>query len=102
LGLVLAPLAVLVSHDGRPSDLEAQNCALQASQQEGEITKTNVAVAVVGKDRPFALLESDALEPYVAQLEADQPAGQGATGGDGEEAAAAGGDDGDEGAAMES
>jgi hypothetical protein len=79
---------------------------LQASQQEGEITKTNVAVAVVGKDRPFTLLESDALEPFVAQLEGgDQPTGGDAAGGEVVELPAEqGGDQGDDGdgaAAME-
>ena len=47
---------------------------VQASQQDGDIKKDNVAVAVVGKDQPFTLLSGDTLEPFVAQLEAEQPA----------------------------
>jgi hypothetical protein len=57
---------------------------VQASQQEGDITKDNVAVAVVGKGQPFTMLEGDALAPFVAQMEADAPPeGDGAGDGDG-------------------
>ena len=66
-------------------------CA-QASQQEGEITKSNVAVAIVGKDQPFTMLQGDALQPFVAQMEADQPAEGGGDGGGGGDAGGAAGD----------
>ena len=67
---------------------------VQASQQEGEITKSNVAVAIVGKDQPFTMLQGDALQPFVAQMEADQPA-EGGDGGDGGGGGGAGGAAGD-------
>lgn len=70
--------------------LTGQRC-VQASQQEGNITKDNVAVAIVGKGQPFTMLNGDALAPFVAQMEADQPAeeeveppAQGAAVGEGE------------------
>ena len=76
---------------------------LQASQQEGEITKSNVAVAIVGKDQPFTMLEGDALEPFVAQIDAAQAAedegGAAAEAPAGEGGAGAGGADGGDGAA---
>jgi hypothetical protein len=47
---------------------------VQASQQEGNITTHNVAVAIVGKEQSFTMLDADYLSPFVAQMEADRPA----------------------------
>eukprot|EP00892_Ulva_mutabilis_P009652 jgi/Ulvmu1/7059/UM033_0119.1 len=57
--------------------------ALQASQQDGDITTENVTIAVVGKDQPFTLLEGDALAPFVARLENEGDQAAAAEGGDG-------------------
>lgn len=48
---------------------------MQASQQDGDITIENVTVGVVGADQPFTVLEGATLQPFVAQLDSDQPAG---------------------------
>jgi hypothetical protein len=40
--------------------------ALAATLSEGELTKANVSIAVVGEGAPFVLLEDDDVEPYVA------------------------------------
>jgi hypothetical protein len=47
---------------------------MQASQQDGDITVENVTVGVVGDDQPFTVLEGVALQPFVSQLDSDQPA----------------------------
>ena len=39
--------------------------ALAATLSDGELTKANVTVAIVGKDSPFVVLEEDDVEPYV-------------------------------------
>ncbi len=39
--------------------------ALAATLSEGELTKLNVSVAIVGKGAPFVVLEDDDVEPYV-------------------------------------
>ena len=36
---------------------------------DDELTVENVSIAVVGKDQPFQLLEGDALQPFLDQLE---------------------------------
>jgi hypothetical protein len=40
--------------------------ALAATLSDGELTKANVSVAIVGPDSSFVILEEDAVEPYVA------------------------------------
>lgn len=47
---------------------------MQASQQDGDVTIENVTVGVVGADQPFTVLEGATLQPFVSQLDADQPA----------------------------
>lgn len=50
--------------------------ALAATLSEGELTKANVGVAVVGTGAPYAVLEDDDVEPYLAvrrQLDAEGP-----------------------------
>ena len=42
--------------------------ALSASLQEGELTKQNCTVGVVGLDMAFSLLEGDDLVPYLTAL----------------------------------
>lgn len=49
--------------------------ALEASAQEQGIDKKNCTIAIVGKDTPFTLIEDDALEPFLAQIRADEGAG---------------------------
>jgi 20S proteasome subunit alpha 6 len=36
---------------------------------DDELTPDNASIAIVGKDQPYALLEGDALKPYLDQLE---------------------------------
>ena len=55
-----------------PADAVSYPCA-QASLQDGDVTSKNVAVSVVSKDSPFTILEGDALLPFLANLEQDQP-----------------------------
>ena len=38
------------------------------------MTAAKVAVAIVGKDQPFTMLQGDVLAPFLAQLEAEAPA----------------------------
>lgn len=40
--------------------------ALAATLSEGELTKQNVSVAIVGGGAPFVMLDDDDVEPYVA------------------------------------
>lgn len=40
--------------------------ALSATLSEGELTKQNVSIAVVGGGAPFVMLDDDDVEPYVA------------------------------------
>lgn len=47
---------------------------MQASQQDGDITTENVTIGVVGSDQPFTVLEGNMLQPFVSQLDSDQPA----------------------------
>lgn len=68
--------------------------ALAATLSEGELTKLNVSVAIVGKGAPFVVLEDDDVEPYVLMLKAEEDAGPAAMADD---AAAGGGDAGDTG-----
>lgn len=42
--------------------------ALSASLQEGELTKDNCTIGVVGTDMNFTLIEGDALLPYLDAL----------------------------------
>ena len=42
--------------------------ALSASVTDGELTKDNCTVAVVGKDMPFTILEGEDLAPHIALL----------------------------------
>jgi hypothetical protein len=42
--------------------------ALSASVTDGELTKENCTVAVVGKDIPFTILEGEDLAPHIALL----------------------------------
>ncbi|KAK9843838.1 hypothetical protein WJX81_008485 [Elliptochloris bilobata] len=51
--------------------------ALSASVTDGELTKDNVSVALVGKGTPLTLLEDADLEPHLAAL-ADEVGGDGA------------------------
>ena len=55
---------------------------LLIDRQDGELTNKNCAVAVVGEDMPFTVLEGDALQSYLEALQEDDA-------GDGEPAAAA-------------
>lgn len=50
--------------------------ALAATLSEGELTKLNVSVAIVGKGAPYAVLEDDDVEPYLQLLKAEEDAGQ--------------------------
>lgn len=47
--------------------------ALAATLSEGELTKLNVSVAIVGKGAPFVVLEDDDVEPYVLVRAAPPP-----------------------------
>eukprot|EP00877_Chromochloris_zofingiensis_P004340 jgi/Chrzof1/13907/Cz08g17010.t1 len=79
--------------------------ALAATLSDGELTKLNCSVAIVGKDTSFVILEDDDMEPYVTLLKEDENAAEpmaadeGAAGGDaggdagGAAGAAAGGED---------
>lgn len=40
--------------------------ALAATLSEGELTKQNVSIAIVGAGAPFVLLDDDDVEPYVS------------------------------------
>jgi 20S proteasome subunit alpha 6 len=40
--------------------------ALAATLSEGELTKQNVSVAIVGGGAPFVMLDDDDVEPYVS------------------------------------
>lgn len=40
--------------------------ALAATLSEGELTKQNVSIAVVGGGAPFVMLDDDDVEPYVS------------------------------------
>lgn len=48
--------------------------ALSASVTDGELTKDNMSVAIVGKGTPLTLLEDTELEPHLAAL-ADEAGG---------------------------
>jgi 20S proteasome subunit alpha 6 len=48
---------------------------------DDELTPDNASIAIVGKDQPYALLEGDALKPYLDQLEVKGGGGGGGTGG---------------------
>ncbi len=48
--------------------------ALAGSLADGELTGANTAIAVVGPNMPLALLEDDALEPYIAALKEEEGA----------------------------
>jgi hypothetical protein len=48
--------------------------SMQASQQDGDITTENVTVGIVGADQAFTVLEGATLQPFVSQLDSDQPA----------------------------
>ncbi|GBF94488.1 proteasome subunit alpha-like [Raphidocelis subcapitata] len=87
--------------------------ALAASLSEGELTKANCAVALVGEGSSFVVLEEDDVEPYIQMLKEEEGGGGGAepmaeAAAEGGAAAAEGGaaaaaDDGGDGAApMES
>jgi 20S proteasome subunit alpha 6 len=39
--------------------------ALAATLSEGELTKANCSVAIVGRNAPYVVLEDDDVEPYV-------------------------------------
>lgn len=39
--------------------------ALAATLSEGELTKENVSISIVGKGAPYVVLEDDDVEPYV-------------------------------------
>jgi hypothetical protein len=39
--------------------------ALAATLSEGELTKANCSVAIVGKNAPYVVLEDDDVEPYL-------------------------------------
>jgi 20S proteasome subunit alpha 6 len=39
--------------------------ALAATLSEGELTKANVSVSIVGKNSPYVVLEDDDVQPYV-------------------------------------
>ncbi|KAI8469700.1 MAG: nucleophile aminohydrolase [Monoraphidium minutum] len=63
--------------------------ALAASLNEGELTKANCAVAIVGEGGSFVVLEEDDIEPYIQMLKDEE--GGGGDGGGAEPMAAAGG-----------
>lgn len=46
---------------------------MQASQQDGDITTEKVTVGVVGTDQPFTVLEGALLQPFVSQLDSEEP-----------------------------
>lgn len=45
--------------------------SLAASLQDGELTKHNCAIIIVGKDTPLTVLEDDSIEPYVLAVKDD-------------------------------
>jgi len=55
--------------------------ALSASLQEGELTKENCTLGIVGADMQFTLIEGEALLPYLAALK-EEDIGDGGNGGD--------------------
>eukprot|EP00882_Tetradesmus_deserticola_P030322 GHRQ01034033.1.p4 GENE.GHRQ01034033.1~~GHRQ01034033.1.p4 ORF type:complete len:109 (-),score=26.11 GHRQ01034033.1:463-789(-) len=42
--------------------------ALAATLSEGELTKANCSVAIVGKNAPYVVLDDDDVEPYLQVL----------------------------------
>ncbi len=46
--------------------------ALAGSLSDGKLTPSNTAVAVVGKDLTFTVLENDAIAPYLTALEEEE------------------------------
>ena len=60
--------------------LTFRNClqALSASVTEDELNAENTAVAIVGKGTPFTILEGKDLEPYLANLKAEEDTAPGA------------------------
>eukprot|EP00882_Tetradesmus_deserticola_P031770 GHRQ01035940.1.p1 GENE.GHRQ01035940.1~~GHRQ01035940.1.p1 ORF type:complete len:292 (+),score=125.88 GHRQ01035940.1:1580-2455(+) len=49
--------------------------ALAATLSEGELTKANCSVAIVGKNAPYVVLDDDDVEPYLQMLKAEEDAG---------------------------
>jgi len=49
--------------------------ALSASLQEGELTKENCTLGIVGADMQFTLIEGEALLPYLAALKEEDIGG---------------------------
>lgn len=48
--------------------------ALQGSLNDGELTSANSAIAIVGKDMSFTVLEDASIEPYIAALKDEDQA----------------------------
>ena len=49
--------------------------AIQSCLQDAELSSSNSSIAVVGKDLSFTILEDSALDPFVALVKDEQPAG---------------------------
>lgn len=58
--------------------------ALHASLQDGDLTKKNCSVAIVGDDQPFTILEDDAIEPFVTAIQEEEEAEERREGGEAE------------------
>mmetsp|Transcript_33702 Transcript_33702/g.34329 ORF Transcript_33702/g.34329 Transcript_33702/m.34329 type:complete len:259 (-) Transcript_33702:45-821(-) len=44
-----------------------------ASSKDAELTTKNTAIAIVGKDTPWKIIEDDDVEPYLTVLDVDEP-----------------------------
>lgn len=58
--------------------------ALHSSLQDGDLTKQNCSVAVVGPDQPFTILEGDAIEPFVNAIQEEEESDEGRVAGEGD------------------